>query len=544
MQLCFIWVKKFKNLENFGISFSDEFDFQFDIAGGNLHRINKNPMPHLFGDNIASITGVLGINGAGKTNLLELICRIVNSSETLRIEYLVIYRAGGNYYQSTNIKHPISADFYISGSVSRDEMEGMDTVFFSNVFDKNFIDFGDAIADVSVNNKNNPRTLARNRETRQSDFVNDIEFFQSSEFESLGLSAPPRIEIRIEKFINRHNQVSRQDAVVPVLNYLAEIRKKNRDRGKLYLVRQTIQMGFLKTLLERDTSEKRLVSDMVHILEERPNIAFEELIAEFRERCSRHNNTIPWSSNLLLHDALTILLGLESFLKEKHFDIDETLTGPKYIFTIDFDPVDSFCYRHLACVIQTLRFGSISWTGVSSGQKAYLNLFSSIWNGVDSYRFRSEKKRTTLICIDEGDLYLHPEWQLEFVERLIKCLPKLSEGTVQVVFTTHSPILISDLPHQCVVVLNKDPEGSADLSNRDAQRHKTFAANLYDIYQYSFGLNHKRSGNLSSSYLREVFKLLDKKTLSQQDTESLSLALSVIDDDVVKFHIHKRIVSE
>lgn len=208
MQLCFIWVKKFKNLENFGISFSDEFDFQFDIAGGNLHRINKNPMPHLFGDNIASITGVLGINGAGKTNLLELICRIVNSSETLRIEYLVIYRAGGNYYQSTNIKHPISADFYISGSVSRDEMEGMDTVFFSNVFDKNFIDFGDAIADVSVNNKNNPRTLARNRETRQSDFVNDIEFFQSSEFESLGLSAPPRIEIRIEKFINRHNQVS------------------------------------------------------------------------------------------------------------------------------------------------------------------------------------------------------------------------------------------------------------------------------------------------------------------------------------------------
>ncbi|QHG23877.1 AAA family ATPase [Pseudomonas sp. DTU12.1] len=542
MQLCFIWVKRFKNLKDFGVTLSNKFDFKFDSSRNFLQRFEKKPMPHLFGDNITSITGVLGINGAGKTNLLELICRIANGGENLRHEYLMVFCVDGVFYQSTNLKTSVSADFQVGDSISRDQIEGMDTVFFSNVFDKNYIDFGDGVADVSVNNKNNPRTIARNWDSRQSDFINDVEFFQSREFRNLDLLAPPKIEIKIEKFITRHNQTATQSAVAPVLSYLAEIRKKTRGRGKLYLIRQTMQMGFLKAVLERDIPDQRLVSHMMGIVHNNPPQELDEFIGELRECYSENNDTNPLNSNFLLYETLTVLFKLESFLGEMNFDIDETLKGPKFLFTVDFELKESFWYKHLACIIQSLRFGSITWTGLSSGQKAYLNLFSSIWTGVD--RLRKDRKHAALICIDEGDLYLHPEWQLEFVERLIKCLPELSEGTVQIVFTTHSPILISDLPHQCVVVLKQEQEGNGKISALGVVRHKTFAANLYDIYQYSFGLNHKRSGNLSSEYMKEVFELLDKSPLSQQDIESLRLALSVVDDDVIKFHIHKRVGAE
>ncbi|MGY2956549.1 hypothetical protein ACVWWT_001758 [Pseudomonas sp. TE6349] len=541
MQLCFIWAKRFKNLKNFGISLSNEFDFKFDVDSRLIQRFDKRPMPHLFGDNVSSITGVLGINGAGKTNTLELICRVVNGSEKLKDEHLMIFNVDGGFYLSTNIQRSIATDFDLSGAVGRDEFEGMDTVFFSNVFDKNFIDFGDVVADVSVNNKNNPRTLARNRDSRESDFINDIDFFRSGEFARLELSAPPRIEIKIDKFINRHEQGSRQVTAAPILNYLAEIRKSNRDRGKLYLVRQTIQMGFLKTLLESGSMDQGLVSQIVSTLETNPNLELEELIHELQDHYSQESDVAPWNPDLFLFDALTILKGLGSFLDSMNFDIDDTLKGSKYVFSIDYDLSRPFWYKSLAHIIQTLRFGSINWTGVSSGQKAYLNLFSSIWNGVDSYKFKSDRKRATLICIDEGDLYLHPEWQLEFVERLIKCLPELSDGKVQIIFTTHSPILISDLPHQCVMVLSHEQECCMGGSDRFPERNKTFAANLYDIYQYSFGLSQKRSGNLSSGFLREVFKLLDKTTLNEQDREKLRLALSVVDDDVINFYIRKRV---
>ncbi|WP_167144614.1 AAA family ATPase [Pseudomonas sp. OTU750018] len=541
MQLCFIWVRKFKNLEDFGISLSNEFDFKFHSSENFLQRVEKSPIPNLFGDTITSITGVLGINGAGKTNTLELICRVLNGSEKLKHEYLMIFSVDGALFQTTNLQRPISTNFEISSPVDRDRIEGMYTVFFSNVFDKNYIDFGNGVADVSVNNKNNPRTFARLRDSIESDFINDVEFFDSREFRKLELQAPPRIEIKIDRFITRHDQTSKQESVVPILNYLAETRKKNRDRGKLYLVRQTIQMGFLKVLLERDVPDERLITHMLSILDKNPHQELEEFIGELRECYSSDNDLIPWNSNFLLFETLTVLFKLESFLEEMKFDIDDTLKGQKLIFSIDFEPSEAFWYKNLACIVQALRFGSINWSGVSSGQKAYLNLFSSIWNGVNSYRYSTNRKRSTLICIDEGDLYLHPEWQLEFVERLIKCLPELSEGKVQIVFTTHSPILISDLPHQCVVILNHEKESYIGGINQIAERQKTFAANIYDIYQYSFGLNHKRSGNLSSGYLREIFKLLDKATLSQQDTETLRLAISVVDDDVINFHIRKRV---
>ena len=295
MQLCFIWVRKFKNLEDFGISLSNEFDFIFHSSENFLQRVEKSPIPNLFGDTITSITGVLGINGAGKTNTLELICRVLNGSEKLKHEYLMIFSIDGAFFQTTNLQRPISTNFEINSPVDRDRVEGMYTVFFSNVFDKNYIDFGDGVADVSVNNKNNPRVFARLRDSIESDFINDVEFFYSREFRNLELQAPPRIEIKIDRFITRHNQTSRQEPVAPILNYLAETRKKNRDRGKLYLVRQTIQMGFLKVLLERDVLDERLITHMLNILDKNPHQEIEDFIGELRECYSSDNDVIPWN---------------------------------------------------------------------------------------------------------------------------------------------------------------------------------------------------------------------------------------------------------
>ncbi|MCY1457396.1 hypothetical protein D9M71_746950 [compost metagenome] len=107
--------------------------------------------------------------------------------------------------------------------------------------------------------------------------------------------------------------------------------------------------------------------------------------------------------------------------------------------------------------------------------------------------------------------------------------------------TTHSPILISDLPRQCIVLLSRHGDSSAVGDTNSIEAPKTFAANLYDIYQYSFGLQHKRSGNLSSRYLKKIYSLLDKKTLSDSEAHELRLAISVIDDEIIKYHIKSRV---
>jgi len=542
MNLCFVWIKEFKNLHGVGLNLSNDFDFYFDFQEKCLSKSKKSPMPNLFGDKISYVTGILGVNGSGKTNSLEFICRALKTPEKIRGEYILIYSIDDELFYSTNIEKDINLNF--SASVSFDEhLNRLHVIFFSNVYDKNYIDFGNDVIDISINNKNNPRTLSVQRDMRGIEFLNDMDFFSSSEFYNIDLQPPPRIEIKIDRFIKRHDRLLEGDNSLPVLHYFSEVRRKSRGCGKLHIIVQTIQIEFLKNLLISGVDNEKYLNSFNKFLSKEGDRELRTLLLELRELSIVDNEPVPWSHDFLMFETLTILFKLESFLSEMCLEFDDSVRGSRLTFTIDYEISESFYYRHIVGILQSMRYSSISWSGVSSGQRAYINIFSSIWNGLRNYHLKTDEGLGTIICIDEGDLYLHPQWQADFVDRLIKCLPKLSDTKIQIVFTTHSPILISDLPRQCIILLNNDqnyPIVSYD-GHRDKKQPKAFAANLYDIYQYSFGLEQRRIGNLSSRYLEKIYEILDKSDFSPADIIELNLALSVIDDDIIKFHIQRRI---
>ncbi|MFZ5785067.1 MAG: AAA family ATPase [Acidobacteriota bacterium] len=53
-----------------------------------------------------------------------------------------------------------------------------------------------------------------------------------------------------------------------------------------------------------------------------------------------------------------------------------------------------------------------------------------------------------VVLIDEIDLHLHPEWQAKAIPALRRTFPK-----VQLVVTTHSPIVLAHVPRECVRLL-------------------------------------------------------------------------------------------
>lgn len=540
MNLCFVWVREFKNLQRVGLNLSNEFEFQFHGKARVLDRHEKDPMPSLFGEQVTSITGILGVNGSGKTNSLELICRALKNPDKIKTEYLLIYSFEGSLFYLTNIKDEIQSSFPISAG-AESYLECFHTIYFSNVFDKNYIDFGSGVEDVSVNNKNNPRTLAFLKRGAGSDFLNDLKFLRSMEFEKIELQPPKKIEVKVDRFISRHDRSLEVDAAKPILNYFAEMRRSNKSRSKVHVVAQTIQIEFLKALLVGESGSEEFISSMNSILVSEGDPDLRSFIKSFREVFFTADQYVPWDHKFRMCDTLLVLLNLESFFEKMLISIEDAIKSSRYSFTIDYEHSETFYYTHLACILMGVRYSSIAWAGVSSGQRAYLNLFSSIWNGMSNVLVGRDNIQGALICIDEGDLYLHPQWQIEFVDRLIKSLPELSAGKIQIVITTHSPILISDLPRQCIILLDKQREILTSLPVLGNDAPKTFAANLYDIYQYSFGLEKKRSGNLSSRYLERIYKLLDNDKLSVEDLHELRLAASVIDDEIIKFHIKSRI---
>jgi predicted ATP-binding protein involved in virulence len=69
---------------------------------------------------------------------------------------------------------------------------------------------------------------------------------------------------------------------------------------------------------------------------------------------------------------------------------------------------------------------------------------------------------TGIILIDEVDLHLHPEWQREFLPKLVDTFPQ-----IQFVVTTHSPFIIQSLSNGKLVDLDQDDPETGDYLNKE-----------------------------------------------------------------------------
>lgn len=90
----------------------------------------------------------------------------------------------------------------------------------------------------------------------------------------------------------------------------------------------------------------------------------------------------------------------------------------------------------------------IEWTNLSSGLLSLVEQFTQLERGLERLRRRGLLK--VLILIDEGDAYLHMDWQRQYILHLDQFLggakKSLGFNSLQVLLATHSPIITGDFP--------------------------------------------------------------------------------------------------
>jgi predicted ATP-dependent endonuclease of OLD family len=207
---------------------------------------------------------------------------------------------------------------------------------------------------------------------------------------------------------------------------------------------------------------------------------------------------------------------------------------------IKFNKKTSNIIDKLSVLIENNRMFEISWQGISSGHKAYINIFASIFNELKWIR-----KTNLLLCIDEGDLYLHPRWQTEFLDRILTFLPEVFGGRIQIILTSHSPFLLSDLPKQSINIF-KDDNKSFVLNGNELD-HETFAGNIYKLYEEPFFLGNQRLSLFASKKINYILENIDsKKELNKKELNNKELAqyISLIGDDVIRHHLNKRLKND
>lgn len=177
------------------------------------------------------------------------------------------------------------------------------------------------------------------------------------------------------------------------------------------------------------------------------------------------------------------------------------------------------------------------WSYVSSGEYQY----AKIWGVLEEYGVRvkmmtqgqkySEAIQPNLILLlDEPENYMHPEMCRTFIRNLNVLLSKRNPNTeLQVLISTHSPFMLSDVMASQVIKMDYDENGKCVISESEKPY---YAANIHSIMADGFFLEYT-IGEQARIFLEDKFKLLQRLTcmnrnLSSSEREELTMIRSLI----------------
>lgn len=177
------------------------------------------------------------------------------------------------------------------------------------------------------------------------------------------------------------------------------------------------------------------------------------------------------------------------------------------------------------------------WSYVSSGEYQY----AKIWGVLEEYGVRvkmmtqgqkySEAIQPNLILLlDEPENYMHPEMCRIFIRNLNVLLSKRNPNTeLQVLISTHSPFMLSDVMASQVIKMDYDENGKCVISE---SKKPYYAANIHSIMADGFFLEYT-IGEQARIFLEDKFKLLQRLTcmnrnLSSSEKEELTMIRSLI----------------
>ena len=151
-------------------------------------------------------------------------------------------------------------------------------------------------------------------------------------------------------------------------------------------------------------------------------------------------------------------------------------------------------------------FLKYDWRGLSTGEEALLTQYARF------NELRSKvKQKNLLILIDEGDLYFHPQWQKEYVSRLLQFIPFIFPyKNLQFILTTHSPFITSDLPKQNLIFLERNSDRECIIAD-PLQQPETFGANIHELYTESFFLSDGLMGEFARANINGLIKEINER---------------------------------
>lgn len=186
--------------------------------------------------------------------------------------------------------------------------------------------------------------------------------------------------------------------------------------------------------------------------------------------------------------------------------------------------------------------------GISAGEKKLIdivsNLTSELHRNIDMASASSiRKEKIFLFLIDEVEKEMHPEWSRQFIYYLQKYLSQYKYNwnevfysleqlniKIQIIMSTHSPFLVSDLHEKSIIKLKRKKDGKIIQTDH---KEKSFAQNIQRIITNDFFIN-GYFGRFAEEKVQNLLQLLsDQKECSEEQKQSILVEISEIGEPII-----------
>jgi AAA15 family ATPase/GTPase len=551
MELHYLWIEHFRSLRKTDICFSARFIIYL-IEENDVYKlmIRYNPdfIPDFFRrDNISNVTAIVGQNGTGKSTVLEYIKHHLPSGMITTVNNdIIVYTESDSigivkYPAQMKLKLDDQTGLFQEFPYENTDIDAESIKFDMKLSDIDYISYSfildfksEPMGYSGLNNISTTALLSEHRQEQNQkfDFATDLEILTKTEISKaiqlfvseypyeLPFKKPEELlilisEDEINQYVSRPEEYRLGKVQAQVGEYFNDLRaRSSKDSDRQQLVNKFYMAALANFLYTQHTYANNFPQIDIHLIRDagvRDNIR--KFIMEYPVS-QEFEGDIFQSSQLSKKKEylLSFLELLESLLHNGKINIVETTSKERFLSFPLNNELDREFRDFMGLYLQSkglTAYLDFSWRGLSTGQQSWLSLLSRL-NHVRFHQTGSDLKKNVIILIDEGDAGFHPEWQRKFFSHTLAFISSiLKDFKVQLIMTTNTPFLTSDLPTPYVLFFRHNEDGSIEVLKKDEPMDNTFGANIHDLFIKSFYLNGVVMGDFAKQRIQDIIDFLN-----------------------------------
>lgn len=210
-------------------------------------------------------------------------------------------------------------------------------------------------------------------------------------------------------------------------------------------------------------------------------------------------------------------------------------------------------WEHYLTVAHLMPGCKFDWKYASSGGKNQSNLYINLFNIATQYS--SDEIKQFWILLDEPDNTFHPDWERRIIKNLLEVCSTFDQN-FQLLISTHSPIMLSDVPKPASILLktveetekegNPKNEVKTEIKRQIYPKSSPFGQQIYTLFNDDFFMENGIIGEFADMKIEEVYKELYKieKLLLERENIEEEKSLEDFERDKKKYECIINLIEE